>query len=107
MENANDQIALITDEHTLAAGEVLATAFFNDPLCIYTQPNLQARRSQFTWLFTQWVQEGAGHESVYISTTAVNQPDGVAVWTPPLTEETTQANGLAPGSPPLGQRRDQ
>jgi hypothetical protein len=50
---------LIAEEQILAAGEVLALAFFNDPLCVYTQPDLEARMSQFTWLFTQFVREGA------------------------------------------------
>ena len=53
------QSALITEEQIFAAGEVLARAFFNDPLCMYTQPDLEARMSQFTWLFTQLVREGA------------------------------------------------
>jgi hypothetical protein len=30
------QIAPISEEHTLAAAEVLASAFFDDPLCLYT-----------------------------------------------------------------------
>jgi GNAT superfamily N-acetyltransferase len=76
------QIALIAEEQILAAGEVLARAFFRDPLCVYTQPDLEARMSQFTWLFTQLVRKGAGQGAVYTKT-LMDRPDGVAVWAPP------------------------
>jgi GNAT superfamily N-acetyltransferase len=82
------QIVRIADGQALAAGEVLARAFFNDPLCVYTQPDLEARMSQFTWLFTQLVREGARQDGVYTNT-LVDQPDGVAVWTPPQAGERT------------------
>jgi hypothetical protein len=48
----------IAEDQILAAGEVLARAFFNDPLCVYTQPDREARMNQFTWLFAQLAQEG-------------------------------------------------
>jgi hypothetical protein len=57
MMSSAPQSVLIAEEQILAAGEVLARAFFNDPLCVYTQPDLEARMSQFTWLFTQFVRE--------------------------------------------------
>ena len=76
------QIVLIAEEQILAAGEALARAFFNDPLCVYTQRDHRARMYQFTWLFTQLVREGAAQDGVYTNTLG-GQPDGVAVWMPP------------------------
>ncbi len=82
------QISLIADQRIPAAGEVLARAFFNDPLCVFTQPDPEARMSQFTWLFTDLVRDAARQRSVYVSA-CVNRPNGVAVWTRP------QAGGVA------------
>ncbi len=82
------QSALIAEEQILAAGEVLARAFFNDPLCVYTQPDLEARMSQFIWLFTQLVREGAIQGGVYTNT-QIDRPDGVAVWIPRQATEPT------------------
>lgn len=82
------QSVLITKEHIPSAGEVLARAFFNDPLCVYTQPDLEARMSEFTWLFTQLVRDGAMQGGVYTNTRS-ERPDGVAVWVPPQTDEPT------------------
>ncbi len=82
------QIVLLADEQILAAGEVLARAFFNDPLCVYTQPDPEARMSQFSWLFTQLVREGVRQGSVYTNT-RIDRPDGIAVWMPPQASEPT------------------
>lgn len=82
------QSVLIADEQILAAGDVLAQAFVNDPLCVYTQPDKGARLSQFAWLFTQLVREGALQGGVYANT-RIGSPDGVAVWMPPLAGELT------------------
>src|SRR5262249_4891937 len=73
---------LIAEEQIVAAGEVLADAFVNDPLCVYTQPHRDARMSQFTWLFTQLVRAAAAQGSVYTNT-QLGRPAGVAVWLPP------------------------
>jgi GNAT superfamily N-acetyltransferase len=78
------EISLITDQQIPAAGEMLARAFFNDPLCVFTQPDPHARLSQFTWLFTDLVRDAARQRSVYVSA-CVNRPHGIAVWTPPQT----------------------
>jgi hypothetical protein len=48
MMSATPQSILIADEQIVAAGEVLAHAFLNDPLCVFTQPDQEARLSQFT-----------------------------------------------------------
>jgi GNAT superfamily N-acetyltransferase len=82
------RITLSAEAQTLAAGMVLARAFFNDPLCVYTQPDLEARMSQFTWFFTQLVRKGAMEGGVYTDTSA-GQPKGVAVWVPPHGGEPT------------------
>ena len=66
----------------------MARAFLNDPLRVYTQPDLEARMSQFTWLFTQLVRDAARQDGVYTNT-RVGQPDGVAVWVAPQAEERT------------------
>jgi GNAT superfamily N-acetyltransferase len=86
--NRTPQIVLIAEEQILAAGKVLARAFFNDPLCTYTQLDLEARMSQFTWLFTQLVRERARQDGVYVNT-LMDQPDGVAVWMSPQAGERT------------------
>jgi GNAT superfamily N-acetyltransferase len=82
------QAVLIADDQIPSAGEVLAQAFFNDPLCVYTQPSREARMSQFTWLFTQLAREGALERGVYINA-RTDRPDGVAVWMPPQVGEST------------------
>jgi hypothetical protein len=38
----------LAQEQTRAAGEALARAFSNDPLCVYTRPDPDARIAQFT-----------------------------------------------------------
>jgi len=88
MMSRTPQSVLIAEEQILAAGEVLARAFFTDPLCMYTQPDLEARTSQFTWLFTQLVREGARQGGVYTNT-RIDRPDGVAIWMPPQAAEPT------------------
>jgi GNAT superfamily N-acetyltransferase len=88
MMSRSHQIDVIAEGQILAAGKVLARAFFNDPLCVYTQPDPEARMSQFTWLFTQFVRKGARQDGVYTNT-LVGQPDGVAVWMPPCAGEPT------------------
>ena len=80
------QIVLLAEKQILAAGQVLAQAFFNDPLCVYTEPDLEARMSHFAALFTLLVRKGARHDGVY---TTIGRPDGVAVWMPPQVGEST------------------
>jgi ribosomal protein S18 acetylase RimI-like enzyme len=86
--NRTPDIVLIAEEQILAAGEVLARAFFNDPLCVYAQPDLEARMSQFTWLFAQLVRKGARQGGLYTNT-LMDRPDGVAIWMPPQAGEPT------------------
>jgi predicted GNAT family acetyltransferase len=82
MASSTLQISLIEDQHIPAAGEMLARAFFDDPLCVFTQPDPEARMSQFSWLFSDLIREAAKQRSVYAST-RVHRPNGIAVWTPP------------------------
>ena len=86
MINSALQISLIAEEQIPAAGEMLARAFFYDPLCVYAQPDPEARMSQFTWLFTELIRAGARQRSVYAST-CVYRPNGIAVWMPPQPDE--------------------
>src|SRR5262249_3490872 len=76
----------IGDGQIRAEGGVLARAFLNDPLCVYTQPDREARMNQFIWLFTQLAQEGAVQGGVYADT-CTDRPDGVAIWMPPQANE--------------------
>jgi len=100
--NRTLQISLIAEAQIPAAGEMLARAFFDDPLCVYTQPDPGARMSQFSWLFTQLIREGARQDGVYVS--AVNhQPNGVAVWTPPRAAAATSPKGSGNGMDQLAQ----
>jgi GNAT superfamily N-acetyltransferase len=82
------RIVRIAEGQIPAAGAVLARAFFNDPLCVYTQPDPEARTGPFAWLFAQVVRMGARQNGVYVST-QVGQPDGVTVWAPPQDREPT------------------
>ena len=76
------QVSLIAEEQIPAAGEMLARALFDDPLCVYAQPDPEARMNQFTRFFTELVREGTRQRSVYAST-CVYRPNGIAVWMPP------------------------
>jgi ribosomal protein S18 acetylase RimI-like enzyme len=84
METAKYQIAPIAESQIQPAGEVLTQAFFPDPLCIYTFPDLEKRARAFTWFFTASVQESALLHGVY---TTIGQVNGAAVWFPPDTGE--------------------
>jgi GNAT superfamily N-acetyltransferase len=87
------QSILIAQDQIPAAGEVLARAFVNDPLCVYTQHDREVRLSQFSWLFTQLAQEAAVRDGVYVNTRSA-PPDGVAVWMPPQTSEPRQEKAV-------------
>jgi GNAT superfamily N-acetyltransferase len=77
-------IELIPEDQIHAAGEILAQAFFNDPLCLYAEPNPEARIRGFGRFFTELVREGADMGEVY-ECALDDQPVGVAVWMPPWT----------------------
>jgi GNAT superfamily N-acetyltransferase len=79
---------LIADDQIPSAGEILAQAFVDDPLCVYTQPSSEARMSQFGWLFTQLAREGALYGGVYTNA-RTNRLGGVAVWMPPQVGQST------------------
>ena len=86
MTSRAHEVAPIAEEQIPAAGEVLARAFADDPLSVYTQPDVDARLRQFAWFFSQFVRERAGHETVYGHVSS-GRLDGVAVWTPPQAAE--------------------
>jgi GNAT superfamily N-acetyltransferase len=101
--NRTLQVSLITEEQIPAAGEMLARAFSDDPLCVYTQPDPGARMSQFAWLFTQLIREGARQNGVYVGTFD-HQPHGVAVWTPPQAAAPTAPGAAGNGMGQLARR---
>jgi GNAT superfamily N-acetyltransferase len=103
MMSRTPQIVLIAQEQIPTAGEVLARAFFNDPLAVYTQPDPEARMSQFTWLSTQLVREAARQGGVYIHT-LMDQPDGVAIWVPPQAQEPTAQGAVGSAMEQMEQR---
>lgn len=72
----------IAEEQIRAAGETLGRAFSEDPLCVYTQPDLEARITQFTSLFTQLIREEARRHGA-CAAARMERVDAVAVWTPP------------------------
>jgi GNAT superfamily N-acetyltransferase len=78
------QIALITEAQIPLAGEMLEQAFFDDPLNIYTAPDPTMRTRIFSWLFTQYVRDETSTHTIYTTT---GQPEGVAVWMNPHTNE--------------------
>jgi GNAT superfamily N-acetyltransferase len=82
------RVSLVTERQVSAAGEVLAQALVDDPLCVYTQPHIGARLNQFAWFFAQLVRAGVEHESAYCHT-SLGRPDGVAVWKHLQTVEST------------------
>src|SRR5215813_10829530 len=71
-----------------AAGEALAAAFVDDPLCVYIQPDVDARLSQFSWFFAQLVRDGVEHGGAYCHN-SLGRTDGVAVWQPPQAADPT------------------
>lgn len=79
---ATHEIAPIAEEQFPTAGDALARAFIDDPLCVYTQPDVAVRLRQFGWFFTQQLQQAATHNAVYTNVLD-DGPTGVAVWTPP------------------------
>jgi GNAT superfamily N-acetyltransferase len=80
-----DRVSLVTNRQIRAAGEALAAAFVDDPLCVYTQPDVHARLDQFAWFFAQLVRDSVAHGGAYCHS-SLGRPDGVAVWQPPEAE---------------------
>jgi GNAT superfamily N-acetyltransferase len=103
MVSSTLQISLIADQQIPAAGEVLARAFFDDPLCVFTQPDPEARISQFTWLFTDLVRDAARQRSAYASA-RVNRANGIAVWAPPQVGDPAAYEGQDGGTDQMGLR---
>jgi len=83
-----DRVSLVTNRQIHPAGEALAAAFADDPLCVYTQPDVHARLDQFAWFFAQLVRDGVAHGGAYCHS-SLGRPDGVAVWQLPEAEDPT------------------
>ena len=80
------QITLITEAQIPLAGAMLEQTFINDPLNIYTAPDPAMRTRIFAWYFAQSVRADASTHTIY---TTPGQPEGVAVWMNPYTNEQT------------------
>ena len=62
------------------AGEMLARAFYDDPLSVYLAPNDAKRARVLPWLYERIVRYGAMYDGELLTTGGI---DGVAVWLPP------------------------
>lgn len=63
------------------AGEMLARAFYDDPLSVYLVPHDAKRARVLPWLYERVVRYGAMYDGELLVTP--NSVDGVAVWLPP------------------------
>jgi ribosomal protein S18 acetylase RimI-like enzyme len=70
---------LVASQHR-RAGEMLARAFYDDPLSIYLASDEARRRRVLPWLYEHIIRYGAMHDGVLLVT---GDLDGAAVWLPP------------------------
>ena len=82
MLNQAHRVSLVGTKQIEAAGAVLAEALADDPLCIYTQPDVEARLRQFAWYFAEIVRHGVEQRASFCHID-LGRPDGIAVWQPP------------------------
>lgn len=68
------------------AGNVLARAFLDDPLCTYITPGDTKRARTLPWVMTAFVRYSHPLGTVY---TTAGTVEGVAVWVPPGYTDTT------------------
>jgi ribosomal protein S18 acetylase RimI-like enzyme len=99
------EIERLTEDDAERAGEMLAKAFFSDPLASYMLPDADERRRLLPWHFATLVRYGALFGEVYATCDSL---DGVAVWLPPgeteMTPERIAAAGMDQASAVLGER---
>jgi ribosomal protein S18 acetylase RimI-like enzyme len=95
MMSTTYEITPIAEEQIQSAGEVLARAFIDDPLCVYTEPDAGARLSKFASLFSEWVRQGASQHTVYTDT-RIGRPTGVAIWNSPQAGQAESEAAEAP-----------
>jgi ribosomal protein S18 acetylase RimI-like enzyme len=77
------------------AGEAMARAFFNDPLCVYMLPDEEERARLTPWHFSAFLRYAHLFGEVY---TTSGMPDATAAWLPPgeseMTAERIEQSGL-------------
>lgn len=88
MEQPTHQVALITNAQMEAAGNLLAQAFFTDPLMVAVFPDDQERIRVLAWYYTATARALATVGGVYTTAGLVK---GVAIWDPPGTQEEAPA----------------
>ncbi|MEX1252908.1 MAG: GNAT family N-acetyltransferase [Dehalococcoidia bacterium] len=74
------QIVPLQESQQKIAGEVLARAFFDDPLSEYLLPDEEKRRKVLPWFFGKGAKYGHMFGEVYTTPDSV---DGAAIWLPP------------------------
>jgi ribosomal protein S18 acetylase RimI-like enzyme len=95
---AQAQVVALPPSQLDAAGDVLARAFFDDPLSVYLFPNEAKRPDQLRWLY----RGSARYAHRYGETYATPDVGGVALWLPPERPHPSQLGmvrvgmGLAP-----------
>ena len=77
---AKTQIVPLVRERHAEAGQVLARAFFDDPLSVYLLPDGAKRARLLPWMYERVVRYAAMYDGEVLTTPAV---DGVAAWLPP------------------------
>jgi GNAT superfamily N-acetyltransferase len=96
------EIVRLGDSQIDVAGAVLARAFQNDPLMVYTIPDQGERARLLPEFYTRMARFGCIAGEVYTTADAIN---GAAVWLPPgvkWTRERVEAAGLHELSKILG-----
>jgi hypothetical protein len=77
------------------AGDAMARAFFNDPLCVYMLPDEEERARLTPWHFSAFLRYAHLFGEVY---TTSGTPDATAAWLPPgeseMTAERIEQSGL-------------
>lgn len=96
-------VVRLTEAQTTRAGEVLARAFFDDPMFAYIQPNRDKRARTFPAFFTAAAAYALRAGEVY---TTIGTVDGAALWVPPAPvapqEDSRGSSGSASSPSPLG-----
>jgi GNAT superfamily N-acetyltransferase len=100
-------ITSLQESQIEAAGELMARAFFDDPVVVYMYPDENERKRLTPWHFTAFIRYTYFFGEVY---TTSGTPLGTAVWFPPplntgeveMTPERLEQAGLDKASEVLG-----
>lgn len=85
------RVVPLTADHYHEAGVLLAQAFANDPLTVYTIPRPERRRRTLEWAHEHWAAMLAGFGGFF----ATDGLEGVAGWLPPQHNHSTTLWHLA------------